>query len=295
MTHTQGVQQCTAMNWDDLRVFITAVRAGSYTAAGPRLNMNRTTVGRRINALEAALGLSLFRDTPFGPEPTEAGRKLLAAAERMEAEVAALSRQFGVVPVDTAPIRIAGSVGISAEFMPEIAAFCAGSSDIALELTGAIDPIEAVTYRRADLAVALVRAPPRRLAGVQVASLSQALYTRRGGGGSRQPLGWGSDVELALPRHWTAANLPDDQPASRFNTWTELRQAVRDGLGTAWLWCFAADPDEGLERIAPPDTRYDTALWLLHRADTPQTAQAALLTRSLADGMARRIARSQTV
>ncbi|WP_156839591.1 LysR family transcriptional regulator [Novosphingobium aquimarinum] len=281
------------MNWDDLRVFITAVRAGSYTAAGPRLNMNRTTVGRRINALEAALGLSLFRETPFGPEPTHAGQMLLAAAERMEAEVAAVSRQFGVVPVDTAPIRIAGSVGIAAEFMPEIVAFCANSSDITLELTGAIDPIEAVTYRRADLAVALVRAPPRRLAGVHVASVSQALYARRGGG-SRQPLGWGSEVELALPRHWTAANLPDDQPASRFNSWTELRQAVRDGLGTAWLWCFAADPDEALERIAPPDTRYDTALWLLYRAGAPQTAQAALLTRSLADAMGRRIAGAQT-
>jgi DNA-binding transcriptional LysR family regulator len=282
------------MNWDDLRVFITAVRAGSYTAAGPQLNMNRTTVGRRVSALEAALGTSLFRDTPYGFEPTQTGQLLLAAAERMEAEVSALSGQIGIAEPDRAPLRIAGSAGIAAEFLSEIAAFRDANGDMPLELTGAIDAIEAVTHRRADLAIALVRAAPRRLAGIRVATLSQAPYARRGGG-SRQAIGWGSEVELTLPRHWTAANILDDPRASRFNSWVAIRQAVRDGLGSAWLWRFAADADAALERIGPPDARYDTGLWLLHRADTPQTAEAAALTQSLAKALTARLSDSQIV
>ncbi len=59
-----------AMEWDDLKVFLAAVRTGSYTAAGRLLGINRTTVGRRIDALENALGVSLFQYTPNGPVPT---------------------------------------------------------------------------------------------------------------------------------------------------------------------------------------------------------------------------------
>lgn len=277
------------MTWDDLRVFITAVRTGSYTAAGPQLNMNRTTVGRRLAAIEAALGTPVFRDTPFGFEPTETGQLLLATAERMEAEMEAFSRRLALSEHNPSPLRIAGSAGIAAEFLGEIAAFRAAHGDLPLELTGAVDAIDAVTHRRADLAIALVRAAPRRLAGRHVATLSQALYARRGGC-ARQALGWGSEVEQSLPRHWTAANMPDDARTSRFNDWAALRQAVRDGLGSAWLWCFAADIDPELEQIAPPDPRYDTGLWLLHRADTPQTAGAAALTDALEQAIAARVA-----
>lgn len=281
------------MNWNDLRVFITAVRTGSYTAAGPLLNMDRTTVGRRIAVLEKALGASLFSDTTFGPEPTRTGRLLLATAARLEAEIELLADQLELNEDIPPPLRIAGSAGMAVEFLSEVAAFHAGHGELPVELTGAVDAIEAVTHRRADLAVALVRAAPRRLAGIQVATLSQALYARRGGG-ARQPLGWGSEVEQSLPRHWTAANMPDDPRASRFNDWTALRQAVRDGLGSAWLWCFAADADPELERIAPPDPRYDTGLWLLHRADTPQTAGAAALTQTLARAITARLAPAQS-
>ena len=42
------------MEWDDLRIFLAAVRAGSYSAAAPRLGINRTTVGRRVTVLEEA-------------------------------------------------------------------------------------------------------------------------------------------------------------------------------------------------------------------------------------------------
>ena len=43
------------MNWDDLRIFLAAVRAGTYLQAGADLGINRTTVDRRIDGLEALL------------------------------------------------------------------------------------------------------------------------------------------------------------------------------------------------------------------------------------------------
>jgi len=83
------------MEWSDLKIFLAAVRAGSYTAAGRQLGVNRTTVGRRIDALEAALGVELFRETPRGHEPSRDGEHLLAAATRIERELGELTERLG--------------------------------------------------------------------------------------------------------------------------------------------------------------------------------------------------------
>lgn len=279
------------MNWNDLKIFLTAVRAGSYSAAGPVLGLDRTTVGRRVAALEADLDTALFRETPSGFEPTQAGQLLLNAAARAETEIASAVQAIGCRPQDPAPLRIASSAGLVVAFMAELAEF---QGRIAVELTHALDPIEAVTQRRADLAIALVRAIPRRLAGQQIGIVSQARYGRRGAT-SQQPLGWGDEVEVALPRHWTAANRPETtQGAIHFSNWGALAQAVRDGAGSAFLCCFLADGDPALQRLSPPDARYDTGLWLLYRAETPQSAAAAALTAHLAKRIGARLA-AQTV
>jgi DNA-binding transcriptional LysR family regulator len=141
---------------------------------------------------------------------------------------------------------------------------------VSVELLGVLDPIDAVSHRRADLAIALTRTPPRRLAGVQVAMLDQAPYATRDGARDR-PLGWGQEVELALPRQWTAANPvgAEDSSEARFNDWPQLKQAVLAGLGRASLWCFSADAESTLERLAEPEPRWSTGLWLLRRAAAP--------------------------
>lgn len=268
-------------------MFLAAVRAGSYTAAGRLLDINRTTVGRRVDALEAALGVALFHETPTGPAPTPAGQRLLAAATAMEREVASLAEDLSVPGRASGPIRIAGSAGIAAEFLPELLAFRRANPAHPIELVGDLDPLDAVTYRRADLALALVRIPPLRLAGCQVAVLSQAAYVRHDLPDDTSPLGWGHEFDAALPGgHW-AAN-PAGEAAEKaglmtFNNWPQLKQAVMAGFGSAVLWCFAADAEPALRRLAPPDPRHDCPLWLLHRAKAPPSPALQALIAFLAE------------
>lgn len=279
-------------------MFLVAVRSGSYTAAAPLLGVNRTTVGRRVAELEAALGLTLFRDTPGGYEPTPEGALLLGTARRIEAEVERLRAALGSHDPVASPIRIASSAGLAAEFLPELAAFQRERPAVAIELSGALDPLAAVTERRADLAIALTRSPPRRLAGVRVGVLAQAPYARHEGAADRA-LGWGHEVEQALPGGWTAANpVRPGRPApgdASFNSFPALKQAVIAGLGRASLWCFAADPEPALVRLAHPEPRWSAALWLLHRAAAPPTAAMAELIAFLETAIARRIAPFQAV
>lgn len=282
------------MEWSDLEVFLAAVRTGSYTAAGRQLDVNRTTIGRRVEALERALGMALFEQAPLGYAPTPAGARLLAAAETIEREVAAMLADIGTTGRRAAPIRIAGSGGIAAEFLPELAAFRRAHPDIPVELLGDLDPLDAVTQRRADLGIALVRSPPLRLAGVQVSVLSQAAYGRPDAG-NLPPLGWGYEFDAALPGGaWVSAN-PAGEAAQAAglvtcNTWPQLKQAVIAGLGTAQLWCFAADAEPALRRLSAPDPRHDCPLWLVHRAKAPPGPALAQLIAFLQQAIGARLA-----
>ena len=48
------------MEWSDVRTFLTVARSGSLRSAARELGVSQPTVGRRLQALEAALGLPLF-------------------------------------------------------------------------------------------------------------------------------------------------------------------------------------------------------------------------------------------
>jgi DNA-binding transcriptional LysR family regulator len=49
-----------------LRTFFEVVRDGSLSGAARRLGLTQPTVGRHIDALEDALGLTLFTRSPRG-------------------------------------------------------------------------------------------------------------------------------------------------------------------------------------------------------------------------------------
>lgn len=281
------------MQWDDLRYYLAAVRAGSYTAAGRRLGVNRTTVGRRVEALEEALGIPVFHETPLGPEPTARGAQLLETAARIETEIEAMLAEIAPAMQRKDLIRIAGSGGIVSEFVPDLLAFRDEMPGVSIELLSELDPVDAVTYRRADLGIAIVRKPPRRLAGVEIATLSQARYGLRGARQTSQ-LGWGHEVDAALPGQWITANPSGVEAEAMglmtFNSWPQLKQAVLSGFGTAKLWRFAADPEALLERLDEPDPRDDYPLWLIHRAKAPPSPALSGLIRFLQQRLGQRLA-----
>ena len=67
---------------DQLRVFLTVVEAGSFTAAAKRLGRAVSAVSYTIANLEQQLGVSLFdRDQTRTPKLTEAGAAILAKAK----------------------------------------------------------------------------------------------------------------------------------------------------------------------------------------------------------------------
>ena len=81
------------MNWNDLRYFLILAEEGSLSGAARRLRKEHTTVARRIEALEEAVGTKLFDRLPRGWQLTAAGQNLVPVAERVEAEALGFERQ----------------------------------------------------------------------------------------------------------------------------------------------------------------------------------------------------------
>src|SRR4051794_9976320 len=63
----------SVVEWSDLRVFRAIARAGTLGAAARRLGQTQPTMGRRLRALEAAVGHALFQRTADGFVLTDEG------------------------------------------------------------------------------------------------------------------------------------------------------------------------------------------------------------------------------
>jgi len=79
------------MDWDNLQVFLAVARAGRISAAARRLDVEHTTVSRRLAALEDELGVLLFHRTAAGYVLTSHGVSVLSSAESMEAAAIAVA------------------------------------------------------------------------------------------------------------------------------------------------------------------------------------------------------------
>jgi len=122
-------------DWDDVRVFLAVIRAGSYSRAAQRMGTRQSTVSRRIHALEHRLGTKLFDHRGHGMRATPAAETMVPHVERMEAEALALER--GLVDADAAPqgvVRVTASEGlISCWLIPAVPAFNAVYPSIMLD------------------------------------------------------------------------------------------------------------------------------------------------------------------
>jgi molybdenum-dependent DNA-binding transcriptional regulator ModE len=75
------------IDWDDLKLALAVARGGGLSGGAKLLGINHATVFRRLNALEKVLGVRLFERFRDGYSATPAGERLVAMAERVEAEV----------------------------------------------------------------------------------------------------------------------------------------------------------------------------------------------------------------
>src|SRR4051812_2839975 len=103
-------------DWDDLRVFLAAARAGSFGGAGQRLGVDTATVGRRVSRLETVLKSTLLVRSRTGLQLTAAGARLAEVAAEAEAWMAAAER-LAEPDIVAGTVRISASEGFGASVL----------------------------------------------------------------------------------------------------------------------------------------------------------------------------------
>ncbi len=167
-------------HWDELRTFREVARDLSLSGAARRLGLAQPTVGRHIDALEEALGVTLFTRSPRGLTPTPAAAALVPHGEAMAAAAAALARSASSeAATDRGVVRVTASEIVGCEVLPAIVAgFRVKNPGIAVELA-VTNRNEDLSRGDADIAVRMIRPTQSGLVARRIGVTRIGLYAHR--------------------------------------------------------------------------------------------------------------------
>ena len=277
----------TRMNWDDLRFVLALSRAGSLARAAKELRVDHTTVGRRIEAIEADLGLRLFTRTSTGYVLTAEAEGLLPDIKQVEEAVLSLLR--GAQAQDHSlegTVRVTSGETFGACYLaPRLAAFGRQHPGLSIELVtgGAILDL---ARREADIAVRLFRSTHENLVVRRLAELSHSLYASEGYL-QQNPLDPGGDLRghailTAAPgpgvveAAWVDRITAGARPAFVSGMTIALVEAARAGAGIAVLPRYLGDRDPTLRRLPRTDEPRE-AIWITVHRDLMHTRRVRVV------------------
>ncbi|MCP5073346.1 MAG: LysR family transcriptional regulator [Rhodobacteraceae bacterium] len=144
-----------SMNWDDLRVVAAVQAAGSYAKASLQLGINETTVSRRLERIEDALGYRLFH-------PRNGRRNATVQCRLLLDEVAQISQHINRIQIMgrdqsqiSGLIRIALTAGVAEHIVsPHLVDLMAAHPQLKIHLDISGDNVQFSQWE-ADLAVRL--------------------------------------------------------------------------------------------------------------------------------------------
>ncbi|TCW82986.1 LysR family transcriptional regulator [Burkholderia sp. SRS-46] len=274
------------MNWDDARVFVALHRERTLRAAARALDIDQATVGRRLAALEHALGATLFLRTSNGYELTPVGKIAIRSAEAMEQSAHDLVRHAqGVDKRLAGEVKLSTTDALAQEFVvPAIERLHAKHPDVSVMLDTTTQVLN-LAKREADIAIRTVkpRNPDllaRRLASWEAGLFASREYVRRHGEPVPGERFAGHDlvvyqphlVKMAVPA-FVGEPLAGGRIVARLNTNLTLRAALKAGLGICEIPVPMGERD-GLVRIWPErssEARYE--IWLVTHQDLRHTAR----------------------
>ncbi|HEX4478782.1 MAG TPA: LysR family transcriptional regulator [Polyangiaceae bacterium] len=278
-------------SWDDVRVMLALFRAKSLSGAATALGVNASTVGRRLDALEEALGVHLFDRTPDGVLPTAVVERLIPHAESFEH--AALGLGNAVDGFETKPegiVRLTAAPGVADHFVaPALPRLLAKHPGIRLELDSSIAHLD-LSRREADLALRFIRPTSgdlvtRKIADEEDAILASPDYVERVGVVAAFTdidwITWGSELAHIPSARWLTEAVPSASVVFRTSSIAAQIAAAEAGTGAILLPRIFMRGHRLVEvRLSPelypkiPRFPHET-LWLVgHRAlrDVPRIA-----------------------
>ena len=257
------------MNWNDLKVVLAVGSTGTLAGAARLLKLDATTVGRRVTAIEEAVGARLFDRLSSGFMPTDVGHRAIARAETVETELHALRNE-----IDGTDQRIEGHVrltGLDAIFdhliIPRLPQLMKRHPGLEITFSSNLDFVD-LSRREADIALRSREPQHPDSVGRKLGLLAQGAY-------ASSTLEMGERPALiGLPREFDGAefsrllleHFPNGHFAARANAEGHIHALVKAGVGIGVIDCFVGDRDPGIVRVLPHPVWSQTAWAEIHVA-----------------------------
>jgi len=268
------MSEVRSLNWNDLKIFYMVAHCGTLAEASERLNVNHSTVFRRINTMEGVLGIKLFDRRPDGYLLSNVGMKVHEHVEQIEGTISDIYRL-----VDNYNNKLQGVINLTAphnfayRYLPKIICdFQNEYPDIHVNLLVTNKDCD-LSKREADLAIRASASPPDNLIGIKLFSFRWSVYgspqylQTRGRPTNEKELlqhhmiSVHHDLEFLPAFRWIHQNIPDKNIVSRCNDLISISSLALAGVGLAIL------PDDqnkpGLEKLFEVDFADNSDIWIL--------------------------------
>jgi len=239
------------VSWEDAQTFLAVAEQRSFSAAARLLGVAQPTVSRRVAGLEARLACPLFTRGKLGAELTEAGVRLLPAAEQMARWAGEFTRLAqGAEETPSGRVRIAAPPGFAVEVIAPMAAVARERlPEIRLEVLASVDYVD-LPRGDADLAIRTRESQEPELvtiysANAEIGIFATVEYVTRlhaklaAEGRAPDSIGladldwitWSHPYEQVAPRPMLERAIPDFVPAFASDNYLVLKRALAAGMG----------------------------------------------------------------
>ena len=273
--------------WDDLKILLAAARGGSLSRAAIMLQIDQSTVSRRLSGLEASLDTVLFKRSKNGLQITDAGERLLPLAEEVEhaanhfVEAVAAGRAKG----PSGLVRILGNAWIlnrlSERMLPK---FLAQYPMVDVRLLAQVPRSPA----RSDATLSLwfEASPQHGDTSMRLGDVPFALYARKDL--DADALDWVSFFDEDAPdrapvRYWNRHRGTADRLRVTVTDAGLILAAIRSGAGKGLLPMCLGENDSALHAITGPEPQLTRTLHLHVHPDTLQTQRVKAAVAALQD------------
>ena len=282
------------VDWDDLKTVLALVRHETLAAAGADLGVTYTTVARRVQRAQEAVGTVLFERLAGGYQPTEAARVMADYAARMEAEQHGLLRQLqGADQTLAGPLVVtAPQLLIGPYLAPVLERFRAAHPEVELRVRATNDLLD-LNRREADLALRISRSPGDTLKGLRVCAQQSASFARadvaeRIAAEPGAPIDWiiyeqAGQVPKAAQEQW-----PKSRVAYVFDDMVAMIGAAQAGLGVVRVPMFLGRATHGLVQVPVLPPQDYAGIWVIAHEDVWGSAKVTALREMLVPELRRR-------
>ena len=254
------------MEWSDIRIFLAIARARSLNGAARLTGQSQPTMGRRLKALEHAVGHALFQRGAEGFLLTDEGAALLAHAERMEEEAIGFERELaGHGEALEGQLRVSSSDWFGVHMLtPVFAEFVKAHAQVTIELVTDARLLN-LARREADLAFRIQPFAEPDVIQRRLMTVPYGLYAAKGSPRTLPREGKGCALITLDASYrdfpdarWLKQVLPQARVAFTSNSREAQARMCAEGVGLAVLPRPLGDAIPGLRLVkvdAPPPGR----------------------------------------